>query len=59
MGIGRLFMEDEKMSYTWESQIETLMVNVNEPLVVSLMVRHCSPFNFVQGDPESIEGSPP
>ena len=25
---------------------------------VTLMVRLCSPFSFVQGDPESIEGSP-
>jgi len=36
MGIGRQFMEDEKMSFSWENQIETLMVNVNEPFVVSL-----------------------
>ena len=32
------------------------MVSVNEPFI--LTVRLCSPFNFVQGDPEFIEGSP-
>jgi hypothetical protein len=29
------------------------------PIYGELVLRLCSPFNFVQGDPEFIEGSPP
>jgi hypothetical protein len=32
--------------------------NPRNDIYVILTVRLCSPFNFVQGDPEFIEGSP-
>ena len=58
MVIGRLFMEDEKMSYTWESQIETLMVNVSVPPVANLP-NHSEEQKFKKQSSESSDCSVP